>query len=96
VPGVVCRRCHPGVTDPGNTAVNLGIAIYSTLQGEGIRYETLLWRSTQLGVDILRRRSDPRSCDQVTELINLTSSEPDPTIFPPPTGYTRQSPPARH
>ncbi len=54
------------------------------------------WFEERWGIDVLRRRSDPRSGDQVTELINLTRSEPDPTIFQPPPGYTRQSPPARH
>jgi len=54
------------------------------------------WFEERLGVDVLRRRSDPRSGDQVTELINLTGGEPDPTMFQPPPGYTRQAPPARH
>jgi len=54
------------------------------------------WFEERLGVDVLRRRSDPRSGDQVTELINLIRREPDPAIFQPPPGYTRQSPPARH
>ena len=54
------------------------------------------WYAERAGVDILRRRTDPRSGDQVTELINLTRTEPDPTMFQPPPGYTRQSPPARH
>jgi hypothetical protein len=38
---MVCGRCHPGVTDPGNEAVGLGIAIHNMRQGKGIRYETL-------------------------------------------------------
>jgi hypothetical protein len=54
------------------------------------------WYQERLGVDVLRRRSDPRSGEQVTELINLTRAEPDPTMFEPPPGYTRQAPPARH
>jgi hypothetical protein len=54
------------------------------------------WYEERMGVDVLRRRSDPRSGEQVTELINLTRAEPDPTIFQPPPGYTRQAPPARH
>ena len=32
------------------------------------------WFEERLGVDVLRRRSDPRSGDQVTEIINLTRS----------------------
>ncbi len=54
------------------------------------------WFEERLGVDALRRRSDPRSGDQVTELINLTRSEPDPTIFQPPPAYSREAPPTRH
>ena len=48
---MVCRRCHPGVTDPGNDAVNLGIAIYNMRQGEGIRYETLFRGETVGALD---------------------------------------------
>jgi hypothetical protein len=40
VSGMVCRRCHPGVTDQGKEAGNLRIAIYNMRQGDGIRYET--------------------------------------------------------
>lgn len=36
------------------------------------------WYSVQVGVDALRRRSDPRSGEQVSELLNLTREEPDP------------------
>ena len=54
------------------------------------------WFQERLGVDVLRRRSDPRSGEQVTELINLTRGEPDPTMFQPPPGYSREAPPTRH
>ncbi len=54
------------------------------------------WFEERLGVDVLRRRSDPRSGDQVTELINLTGGEPDPTMFQPPPGYSREAAPTRH
>lgn len=49
--GLVCRRCHPGVTDPGNATVNLGIAVYSMWQREGIRYETLFRDETEGALD---------------------------------------------
>ena len=51
MPGVACRRCRPGVADPGNEAVNLGIAIYNMRQGEGIRYETLFRDETVGALD---------------------------------------------
>ena len=54
------------------------------------------WYEERMGVDVLWRRIDPRSGEQVTELINLNRAEPDPTIFQPPPGYTRQAPPSRH
>ena len=54
------------------------------------------WYSERAGVDVLRRRSDPRSGEQLTELINFSPTEPDPTIFQPTPGYTRQAPPERH
>ena len=54
------------------------------------------WFEERLGVDVLRRRSDPRSGEQVTELINLTRGEPDPAMFQPPSGYSREAPPTRH
>jgi len=54
------------------------------------------WYAERAGVDMLRQRNDPRSGEQVTELISLTPAEPAPTFFEPPPGYTRQAPPARH
>jgi exonuclease SbcC len=65
---VVCRRCHPGVTDPGNTAVNLGIAIYSTLQGEGIRYETLLRDETVGALDAINGKEYLRMLRRAMDL----------------------------
>ena len=53
------------------------------------------WYSAQLGVDVLRRRSDPRSGEQVSELLKLTRSEPDPALFQLPPGYSLQNPPER-
>lgn len=54
------------------------------------------WYSAEMGVDTARRRSDPRSGEQATELLGLTRGEPDPGMFQPPPGYTRQTPPTRH
>jgi hypothetical protein len=45
------RRCHPAVTDPGNEAVNLGIAIYNMRHGVGTRYETLFRDETVGALD---------------------------------------------
>ena len=54
------------------------------------------WYAERLGVDMLRQRSDPRSGEQITELINVNQADPDPAMFQPPPDYTRQAPPTRH
>jgi len=54
------------------------------------------WYEERMGVDVLRRRSDPRSGEQVTELVNLKREDPNPAMFQPPPGYARQAPPTRH
>jgi hypothetical protein len=53
------------------------------------------WYSDQAGVDVLLRRSDPRSGEQVSELVNLAQAEPDPTLFQTPPGYAIQPLPDR-
>ena len=54
------------------------------------------WYEERLGVDVLRRRIDPRSGEQVTEVVNLSRGEPDAAMFQPPPGYARQALPTRH
>jgi hypothetical protein len=54
------------------------------------------WYSDELGLDIVRRHSDPRSGEQVSELHDLQRSEPAPEIFKVPQGFTIQPlPPPR-
>jgi hypothetical protein len=48
------------------------------------------WYSDHAGVDVLLRRSDPRSGEQVSELVNLAHAEPDPAMFQAPPGYAIQ------
>jgi len=48
------------------------------------------WYSDELGVDVLRRHSDPRSGDQVSELHDLQRSEPGQEMFKVPQGYAVQ------
>jgi hypothetical protein len=52
-----------------------------------------VWYAKDLGADvrILARDPNPEAGDQQTELIDITYSEPDPSIFAPPTGYAVQS-----
>jgi hypothetical protein len=52
-----------------------------------------VWYAKDLGADvrILAHDPNPEAGDQQTELIDITYSEPDPSIFAPPTGYAVQS-----
>jgi hypothetical protein len=47
-----------------------------------------IWMSPELKVIVLSQRSDPRSGEQTQKLINISRSEPDPSLFQPPPDYT--------
>jgi hypothetical protein len=60
------------------------------------------WYSSELGVVVYSRRSDPRFGETVYRLTNITRSEPDPSLFQVPADYRREDmkplpfePPAR-
>jgi hypothetical protein len=53
------------------------------------------WYSAKLGVDLVRRHSDPRSGEQVSELGDLQRTEPVPEMFNVPPNYTVQPLPTR-
>lgn len=46
------------------------------------------WFSAQLGINLLSKRSDPRSGDQTFTVTDLSLNEPDPGAFKPPEGYS--------
>ena len=46
------------------------------------------WTSEELKVVILSHMNDPRSGEQTLKLINISRSEPDPSLFQPPPDYT--------
>jgi hypothetical protein len=46
------------------------------------------WMSPDLKVAILGEMNDPRSGVQTQKLINISRSEPDPSLFQPPPDYT--------
>lgn len=46
------------------------------------------WTSEELKVVILSHMNDPRSGEQTLKLININRSEPDPSLFQPPSDYT--------
>jgi hypothetical protein len=46
------------------------------------------WFSTDLGFALLRKTIDPRTYDSEMRVMSLEQSEPDPTLFQVPAGYT--------
>lgn len=53
------------------------------------------WYSDELGLDLVRRHSDPRSGEQISELRDLQRTEPAPEMFKVPPDYTIQPLPTR-
>jgi len=51
------------------------------------------WYSSELGMTVMSRSSDPQSGDTVYTLTNIQRSEPDPALFTVPAGYTVQDSP---
>jgi hypothetical protein len=49
---------------------------------------TETWHSADLKIPVMVKRSDPRSGTTVTQLTNITRSEPDPSLFQVPSDYT--------
>jgi hypothetical protein len=45
------------------------------------------WYSPDLQVEVMTRRSDPRTGEEMTRLININRAEPDATLFQVPAGY---------
>jgi hypothetical protein len=46
------------------------------------------WRSPELKEIILSKTDDPRTGEQTNKLVNINRSEPDASLFEPPTGFT--------
>lgn len=46
------------------------------------------WYSAQLGINLLSKRSDPRSGSQMFTVTDLSLTEPDSAAFKPPEGYS--------
>ena len=53
-----------------------------------IQMVTETWRSPDLQVPVMVKTTDPRRGTTVTQLTNITRSEPDPTLFQVPSDYT--------
>ncbi len=52
-----------------------------------IQVVTERWYSSDLHMEILTRRTDPRNGETVTKLINISRAEPNRTLFEPPADY---------
>jgi hypothetical protein len=50
------------------------------------------WVSPELQIDVLVKVTDPRSGDSTAETENLSTAEPDPTLFQIPSDYKLQTP----
>jgi hypothetical protein len=46
-----------------------------------------MWMARELGVIVLRTCADPRSGDTTLRAKNLSTAEPDRSLFQPPAGY---------
>ena len=53
-----------------------------------IQIVTETWHSPDLKVPVMTKVSDPRTGTRVTQLTNITRSEPDPSLFQVPSDYT--------
>lgn len=55
-----------------------------------IEVVTEIWTSPELQVVVMSKTSDPRSCDSVYKLTNVSRAEPDPALFSVPSDYQVQ------
>ena len=53
-----------------------------------IQIVTETWRSPDLQMPVMTRRTDPLHGNVVTQLVNITRAEPDPALFQVPSDYT--------
>ena len=49
---------------------------------------TETWDSPELKLRVMSKRSDPRSGENTTQILNINRAEPDPSLFTIPAGYT--------
>ena len=55
---------------------------------EAIQVVTETWRSADLQMPVMTKRTDPIHGNVVTQLTNITRAEPDPSLFQVPSDYT--------
>lgn len=83
----------------GIAAVGIRITTTTPIDSEGNDrpivnvHET--WTSSDLGLTILEKSSDPRFGDSITRITSLDRSEPDPSLFQVPPDYIVQDPSAK-
>ena len=49
---------------------------------------TEVWSSSELKTVVYSKRTDPRMAEQTFQLTNISRSEPDPSLFTVPSGFT--------
>ena len=49
---------------------------------------TETWDSPELKLRVMSKRSDPRSGENTTQILDINRAEPDPSLFTIPAGYT--------
>jgi len=55
---------------------------------QAIQVVTETWRSADLQIPVMTKRTDPIHGNVVTQLTNITRAEPDPSLFQAPSDYT--------
>jgi hypothetical protein len=53
---------------------------------------TEVWNSPELGIEVLRKLSDPRIGESITRLTRISRAEPDAALFKPPPDYRIEGP----
>ncbi|HYX52989.1 MAG TPA: hypothetical protein VE783_06030 [Candidatus Limnocylindrales bacterium] len=61
-----------------------------------ITITTEIWQAKDLGVTVLRKRSDPRFGETSYRLTNIKTGEPDPLLFQVPSGFKTITGPGRN
>ncbi len=61
-----------------------------------ITITTEIWQAKDLGVTVLRKRSDPRFGETSYRLTNIKTGEPDPSMFQIPSGFKTITGPGRN
>jgi hypothetical protein len=104
-PGRPARGPQPQVENLGLQTIN-GVAATGTRTTQTIPAGAIgntqpiqtvreVWTSQDLKIPVMIKTSDPRFGETVMQLTNILQTNPDPSLFQVPAGYTMQSGPGR-